>query len=106
MRFAYEERYRSASDAVLLKRETSWPAMEACCPSCKSGDIQKVPLAYQEGVSTFKGRTRMRGIAPGLNGPDIFTGTALTDGLSMTDFARRLAPPVKWSFGKLIAWSV
>ncbi len=100
-----KNRYRSTPAPVLLKRGILRPAMGASCPSCGSADVKSVPLAYQEGVQAVQTRTRLSGIAPGLDGPDVFTGAALTRGLHQTNLSKTLSPPAKWSYWKLVAWS-
>ncbi len=79
--------------------------MGASCPNCASADVKSVPLAYQEGLQAVQTRTQLRGIAPGLDGPDIFTGAASTRGLHQTNLSKTLAPPAKWSYWKLLVWS-
>ena len=79
--------------------------MELQCPNCKSTDLKKVSLAYQEGLQRVNMRTRLRGVVVGSDGPDVFVGRATTKGTQQTEISKAMAPPKKWSIGKLIRWS-
>ena len=46
---------------VLLKRRRNGAAMALCCPICKSVDVKKASLAYQEGAQDWKARSRLGG---------------------------------------------
>jgi hypothetical protein len=80
-------------------------SMELRCPNCKSADLKKVSLAYQEGLYRVDSRTRLRGVVVGCGGPDIVVGSASTKGSHQTEASKRLGPPVKWLYLKLISWS-
>ena len=79
--------------------------MDLQCPNCKSTDLKKVSLAYQEGLQRVSTRTRLRGIVVGSDGPDVVVGRATTKGTQQTEISKVLTPPKKWSYLKLIGWS-
>src|SRR5215472_14743063 len=74
------------------------------CPNCSSTDLKKVSLAYQEGLFCTVAHTRFRAVAVGGHGPDLVIGKATTRGLHQSVLSKRLKPPVKWSYRKLIRW--
>jgi hypothetical protein len=80
--------------------------MNLQCPNCKSTDLKKVSLAYQEGLLHVSTRTRLRGVVVGSDGPDVFMGRAITKGTQQTEVSRAVTPPKKWSYPKLVGWSV
>jgi hypothetical protein len=80
--------------------------MDLRCPKCNSTDLKKVSLAYEEGHYQTEGRTRLRAIAVGGGGPDLVVGRATTRGSQQSAFSKQLSPPVKWSYLKVIGWSV
>jgi hypothetical protein len=79
--------------------------MELQCPNCKSTDLKKVSLAYQEGFQRISTRTRLRGVVVGSDGPDVVVGRATTKGIQQTGISKALSPPKKWSYVKLFGWS-
>lgn len=80
--------------------------MELQCPNCRSTDLKKVSLAYQEGLHHVSTRTRLRGVVVGSDGPDVVLGRASTKGTQQTEISRVLSPPLKWSYLNLIGWAV
>ena len=80
--------------------------MELECPNCRSTDLRKVSLAYQEGLQHVSTRTRLRGVVVGSDGPDVVVGRATTKGIQQTEVSKELTPPMKWSYPKLFGWSV
>jgi len=80
--------------------------MELQCPNCKSRNVKKVSLAYQEGLQHGSTRTRLRGVVVGRGGPDVVVGRATTKGTLQTEISKALTPPKKWSYPKLLGWSV
>lgn len=80
--------------------------MELRCPQCNSTDLKKLSLAYQEGISHVNARTRLRGVVVGSNGPDLVVGSGTTKGIQQTAISRMVAPPRKWSYKRLVGWSV
>ena len=80
--------------------------MDLQCPNCRSTDLKKASLAYQEGLQHVSTRTRLRGVVVGSDGPDVVVGRATTKGMQQTEISRVLAPPTKWSYIKLIGWAV
>jgi hypothetical protein len=80
--------------------------MDLRCPKCNSTDLKKLSLGYQEGLYQTEGRTRLRAVAVGSGGPDLVVGRATTRGSQQSAFSKQLSPPVKWSYLKVIGWSV
>jgi hypothetical protein len=80
--------------------------MDLRCPKCNSTDLKKVSLAYEEGLFRSEGRTRLRAVAVGSGGPDLVVGRATTRGTGQSSISKKLTPPVKWSYLKVIGWSV
>jgi hypothetical protein len=80
--------------------------MDLQCPNCKSTDLKKVSLAYQEGLQRVSTRTRLRGVVVGSDGPDVVVGRATTKGTQQTEISKALTPPKKWSYGKFLGWSL
>ena len=74
------------------------------CPNCKSTTLKKVSLVYQEGLFYTDAHTRFRAVVAGGTGPDLVIGKATTRGLHQSVLSKRLNPPVKWSYRKLILW--
>lgn len=79
--------------------------MDLQCPNCRSTDLKKVSLAYQEGLEHVSTRTRLRGVAVGSDGPDVVVGRASTKGIQQTEISKALAPPMKWSYVRLFGRS-
>lgn len=79
--------------------------MELQCPNCKSTDLEKVSLVYQEGLQRVRTRTRLRGVVVGSDGPDVVVGRATTKGTQQAEISKALTPPKKWSYAKLFGWS-
>jgi hypothetical protein len=80
--------------------------MDLRCPNCNSPELKKVSLAYQEGRYSVNTRARLRGVVVGEGGPDVMVGRATTRGTHQTELSKNLNPPTKWSYWKLVAWSV
>ena len=80
--------------------------MDLRCPKCNSTDLKKVSLAHQEGLFRSEGRTRLRAVVVGGGGPDLVVGRATTRGTEQSALSKNLTPPVKWSYLKVIGWSV
>jgi hypothetical protein len=80
--------------------------MDLQCPYCKSTDLKKLSLAYQEGLQHVSTRTRVRGVVVGSDGPDVVVGSAITKGIHQTEISKALTPPKKWSYVKLFGWVV
>jgi hypothetical protein len=80
--------------------------MDLRCPKCNSNDLKKVSLAHEEGLFRSEGRTRLRAVAVGGDGPDLLVGRATTRGTEQSALSKRLTPPLKWSYLKVIGWSV
>jgi hypothetical protein len=79
--------------------------MDLRCPKCNSTDLKKVSLAYEEGLFRSEGRTRLRAVAVGSGGPDLVVGRATTHGTQQSALSKKLTPPIKWSYLKVIGWS-
>src|SRR5258708_31907174 len=80
--------------------------MNLRCPKCNSSDLKKVSLAYEEGLFRSEGRTRLRAVAVGSGGPDLVVGRATTRGTEQSALSKKLTPPMKWSYLKVVGWSV
>jgi uncharacterized membrane protein YbhN (UPF0104 family) len=80
--------------------------MDLRCPKCNSTDLKKVSLAYQEGLFRSEARTRLRAVVVGGGGADLVVGRATTRGTEQSTLSKKLTPPVKWSYLKVIGWSV
>ena len=80
--------------------------MDLRCPKCNSTDLKKVSLAHEEGFFQSEGRTRLRAVAVGSGGPDLVVGRATTRGTEKSALSKKLAPPAKWSYLKVVGWSV
>ena len=80
--------------------------MDLRCPKCNSTDLKKVSLAHEEGLLRSEGRTRLRAVVAGSGGPDLVVARATTHGTQQSALSKKLTPPVKWSYLKVIGWSV
>jgi hypothetical protein len=80
--------------------------MDLRCPKCNSTDLKKVSLAHEEGRFRSEGRTRLHAVAVGGGGPDLVVGRATTRGTQQSALSKKLTPPLKWSYLKVIGWSV
>jgi hypothetical protein len=79
--------------------------MDLRCPNCHTSDLKKVSLAYQEGLSRVRTKSRSRALLFGEDGPNVIMGTAVMNGMHQTELSRALRPPRKWSYGKLLLWA-
>src|SRR5580704_16983507 len=80
--------------------------MDLRCPNCNSTNLKSLSVAFQEGRSSVNASSRLRGVVVGEGGPDVVIGTATARGTQQSDLSKRLSPPTKWSYGKVILWSV
>jgi len=80
--------------------------MDFRCPQCNSTDIKKLSLAYQEGISHVNAHTRLRGVVVGSDGPDMVVGSGTTQGIQQSAISKTAAPPTRWSYKRLVGWSV
>ena len=80
--------------------------MDLRCPKCNSTDLKKVSLAYQEGLYRVESRARLRAAVVGGNGPDLVVGRVTMRGSQQSALSKQLSPPAKWSYLKVISWSV
>jgi hypothetical protein len=80
--------------------------MDLRCPKCNSTDLKKVSLVYQEGLYRTDSRARLSAVLIGVNGPDLVVGQATTRGTEQSALSKKLSPPVKWLYLKVIFWSV
>ena len=65
------------------------------CSVCQSTNLVKVSLAYEQGLSEYKGRSRSRGLSLGTGGLGLWGGRAKTTGTFQTRLSARLSPPTK-----------
>ena len=80
--------------------------MDLRCPKCNNTDLKKVSIAHEEGLFRSEGRTRLRAVAVGSGGPDLVVGRAATRGTEQSALSKKLNPPTKWSYLKVVGWSV
>ncbi len=80
--------------------------MDLRCPKCNSTDLKKVSLAHEEGLFQNESRTRLRTVVVGGGGPDLVVGRATTRATEQSALSKKLTPPLKWSYLKVIGWSV
>ena len=79
--------------------------MDLRCPKCNSSALKSVSLAFQEGHFSVNARSRLRGVVVGDGGPDVVVGTATTRGVQQSDLSKKISPPTKWSYRKIVLWS-
>ena len=80
--------------------------MDLRCPKCNSSDLKSLSVAYQEGRFSANARSRFRGVVVGEGGPDVMVGRVTTREVQQSDLSKRLSPPTKWSYRKVVLWSV
>jgi hypothetical protein len=80
--------------------------MDLRCPNCNSTDLKSFSLASQQGRFSVNTSSRLRGVVVGASGPDVVIGRATTRGVQQSDLSKKLSPPTKWSYSKLILSSV
>jgi hypothetical protein len=112
MSVATVDRYKSPSGYAIRREGYARPnevaryyEMELRCPSCNGSNLKKISLAYDEGLYRVDAQSRLRGFLFGSDGPNVIVGKAVTQGVHQTQLSRRLRPPMKWSYVKLIGWS-
>jgi hypothetical protein len=76
--------------------------MDLRCPKCNSTDLKKVPLAHEEGLFRSEGRTRLHAVVVGGGGPDLIVGRSTTRASNQSALSKKLSPPVKWSYVKVV----
>ena len=74
------------------------------CSVCHSTNLVKVSLAYEQGLSEYKGLARSRGFCLGTGGVGVWRGRSDTSGTFQTRLSARLSPPTKWSYWKTTGW--
>jgi hypothetical protein len=74
------------------------------CSICQSTNLVKVSLAYEQGLSEYKGRSRSSGLSLGTGGLGLWGGRAKTAGTFQTRLSARLSPPIKWSYWTAFKW--
>ncbi len=79
--------------------------MDLRCQNCHTSDLKKVSLAYQEGLSRVRTKSRLRALLFGEDGPNVIVGSAVTRGTHQTELSKSLRPPKKWSYGKVLLWA-
>jgi hypothetical protein len=80
--------------------------MDLRCPKCNNTDLKKVSIAHEEGLFRIEGRTGLRAVVLSGGGPDLVVGRATTGGTEQSTLSEKLTPPVKWSYLKVVGWSV
>jgi hypothetical protein len=113
MSVATVDRYRRLCGYAIRREEYARPMevaryyeMELRCPSCNGTNLKNVSLAYAEGLYHIDAQSRLRGFLLGSDEPNAIVGKAVTQGVHQTQLSRGLRPPMKWSYVKLIGWSV
>jgi hypothetical protein len=85
------------------------------CSVCQSTNLVKVSLAYEQGLSEYKGRSRSHGLSLGTGGLGLWGGRGKTRGAFQTRLSARLSPPGKrsywktfkcWLAGLIVLWFV
>src|SRR5882724_11690684 len=79
--------------------------MDLRCPKCNSNNLKNVSLAYQEGTYHIDTQSRMRGLLFAGGGPGILVGRTSTRGSQQSALSKRLSPPTKRSYVKLVMWA-
>ncbi len=74
------------------------------CSVCQSTNLIKISLAYEQGLSEYKGRSRSHGLSLGTGGLGLWGGRAKTKGTFQTRLPARLSPPIKRSYWKSFKW--
>jgi len=74
------------------------------CSVCQSTNLVKVSLAYEQGLSEYKGRSRSHGLSLGTGGLGLWGGSAKKTGAFQTRLSARLSPPAKRSYWKTFKW--
>ncbi len=69
--------------------------MDLRCPNCGSSDLKKASLAYEEGLSQIRVKSRLRGLLFADDGPNVIVGRAVANGVQQTQLSERLRPPIK-----------
>ena len=80
--------------------------MDLRCPKCNSTELKKVSLAHQEGLYRSNARTRLSAALVGGGGPDVLVGRATTQASHQSALSKQLSPPAKWSYLKVVSWSI
>ena len=80
--------------------------MDLRCPNCNCTNLKSLSVAFQEGRFSVNSNSRLRGVIVGEGGPNVVIGRATTRGVQQSDLSKKLSPPTKWSYGKVILWSV
>ena len=72
--------------------------MDYRCPNCGSENTQRYSVIYNNGVSNYSSETEISGyVERDFLHSDSFSGTASTQGVSITNLAQTVAPPQKES---------
>ena len=79
--------------------------MDLKCPNCGNTNLKKVSLVYEEGLIRTRTKGRLKGLFFGDEGPNVVVGTSVSNGTYQTEMSKRLRPPKKWSYGKLLLWA-
>ena len=74
------------------------------CLVCQSTNLVKVSLAYEQGLSEYKGQSRSRGLSLGTAGLGLWGGRTESTGTFQTRLSARLSPPTKMSYWKTTVW--
>ena len=69
--------------------------MELACPKCTSGEVRKLAMIYNEGLSIINTQTVGSGVGVGRGGMAFGGGSATTTGRQQTALSKQAAPPSK-----------
>lgn len=83
------------SALVAAGQEDSWR-----CPQCGGSEFKKFSLLYDENRSVLNSKTKALGVGYGPGGLGVGVGGATTSGVSMSDLAKRVAPPNRAEMAK------
>ena len=82
--------------------------MDVPCPRCNSSGLQKVSLAYEEGLYQSDKRAQFRGVLIASGGPGVLVGTSTTKGTSRgapgLSKPARILPPDRCCRLPLVIW--
>lgn len=74
------------------------------CSVCKSTNLVRVSLAYEQGLSELQSQSRVGGFSLATSGVGLWSGRAKSNGTLQTRLSARLSPPTKMSYWKTTIW--
>lgn len=76
------------------------------CGQCGSSEISKLSLIFDEGFSRLEARSRGWGLMVGAEGAELGFGKFRTKGQIQSRLSRKVSPPHKWSYWKVLFWGL